>query len=377
MKMHPDVLVIGGGVIGLTTAYYLGREGVSVRVLDRSAAGSEASWAGAGIIPPGNPAHAAFAYNRLRAMSAEAFPALTAELLEQTGIDNGYRVCGGIEVFENDPTPVLRIWREERIDSRRLTTEELRFLEPEVRPPTEEIHYLPRMAQVRNPWHVRALVAACEKVNVEIEPNAAVTRLRLAGNRVAAAIIEDGREHVADRFLVAAGAWSDRLLLQLGVRTGVHPVRGQIVLFRSPEPLLRRVVSVGKCYLVPRQDGRILAGATEEPEAGFEKRTTEIGVGGLVRFATGLLPRLATAEVEKTWAGLRPGSPDGLPFLGPVPGTDNVFAATGHFRAGIQLSPGTASVMSELLAGRRPAIPLDDFRLDRPPAPPFPTAFRS
>jgi glycine oxidase len=377
MRTHPDVLIIGGGVIGLTTAYYLGRKGVSVRVLDRSAAGSEASWAGAGIIPPGNSAHAASAYNRLRAISAEAFPGLTAELLERTGIDNGYRVCGAIEIFENDPSPVLRIWREERIDSQRLTAEELRTLEPEVRPPTHEIHHLPRMGQVRNPWHVRALVAACEKVDVKVEANVPVTRLRVAGNRVAAAVTEDGRELVADRFLVTAGAWSDRLLLQLGMRTGVHPVRGQIVLFRSVQPLLRRVVSVGKCYLVPREDGRILAGATEEPEAGFEKRTTEIGVDGLVRFATGLLPRLATAELEKTWAGLRPGSPDGLPFLGPVPGFDNVFAATGHFRAGIQLSPGTAMVMSDLLTGRAPAIPLDDFRLDRPPAPPFAAAFRS
>jgi len=377
MGKHPDVLVIGGGVIGLTTAYYLARQGVRVSLFDRSAAGTEASWAGAGIIPPGNPAWASNAYNRLRATSAQMFPALTADLLDRTGIDNGFRVCGGIEAFEVDPQPVLNIWAGEQIEFQRLSGEQVHGLEPEIRPPGDQVYHLPGMAQVRNPWHIRALVAACQSLGVEIQPNTPVTRFQIAGSRVAAAIGEDGRQYVAGRFLVATGAWSDRLLLQLGVQTGVHPVRGQIVLFRTAGPILRRVVSVGKCYLVPREDGRILVGATEEPEAGFEKRTTPGGVSGLVRFATNLLPRLSAGELEKSWAGLRPGSPDGLPFLGPVPGFDNVYAAAGHYRAGIQLSPGTAHAMSELMTGRRPTILLDDFRLDRPPAPPFPVAFRS
>jgi glycine oxidase len=137
------------------------------------------------------------------------------------------------------------------------------------------------------------------------------------------------------------------------------------------------VIGVGKRYLVPREDGRILVGSTEEPEAGFDKRTTDAGVRGLAGFATELVPQLASVPVEKTWAGLRPGTPDGLPFLGPVPGWANVFVATGHFRAGIQLSPGTAQVMADLLTGRPPSLPIGEFRLGRPPARPVPTAFRS
>jgi glycine oxidase len=177
--------------------------------------------------------------------------------------------------------------------------------------------------------------------------------------------------------LIAAGAWADRLLGPLGLRTGVHPVRGQIVLFRSPTPLLSRVLCVEKRYLVPREDGRILAGSTEEPEAGFEKRTTEAGVAGLVSFATGVLPALASAPIEKSWAGLRPGSPDGMPFLGRVPGWDNAFVAAGHHRAGIQLSPATGRLMANLIQGRPTGLPIEAFRPDRPPAPPVPTAFRS
>jgi glycine oxidase len=210
-----------------------------------------------------------------------------------------------------------------------------------------------------------------------IAPDAPVVRLRLDGRRVTTAVSESGREWAAGQFLIASGAWSDRLLGPLGLRTGVHPVRGQMVLFRPPAPLLQRVLCFDKRYLVPRADGRILVGSTEEPEAGFEKRTTEAGVAGLIRFATEVVPALANTPVEKTWAGLRPGSPDGMPFFGRVPDWDNAFVAAGHHRAGIQLSPATGRVMADLVLGRTPALPVEAFRPDRQPGPPAATAFRS
>jgi glycine oxidase len=149
-----------------------------------------------------------------------------------------------------------------------------------------------------------------------------------------------------------------------------------MVLFRPSAPVLERVVCFEKRYLVPRQDGRILVGSTEEPEAGFEKRTTESGVAGLIEFAAAVVPALAGAQVEKTWAGLRPGSPDGMPFLGRIPGWDNGFVAAGHHRAGIQLSPATGRLMTDLILGRAPALPVEAFRPDRPPGRPVPAAFR-
>jgi glycine oxidase len=377
MGQHPDVLIIGGGVIGLTTAYFLAREGVSVRVLDRSAPGSEASWAGAGIIPPGNPPRAATSYDRLRAFSSSLYPALSAELRDRTGIDNGYRVCGGFEVFEADSVPTTGLWRAERIDFRRVMPSDVERTEPELRLPPGEAHFLPGMAQVRNPWHVRALLSACDRTGLEVLAGKAVVRFRTAGERVTGVLTESGEELAAGQFLIASGAWSERLFAQLGTNAGVHPVRGQMVLFRADKPLFRPVIGVGKRYLVPREDGRILVGSTEEPEAGFDKRTTDAGVEALIGFARGLVPNLATMPVEKAWAGLRPGTPDGLPYLGPVPGRANVFAATGHFRAGIQLSPGTAHVMTDLLTGRPPSLALAEFRVGRPPARPAPAAFRS
>jgi glycine oxidase len=377
MRTHPDVLVIGGGVIGLTTAYFLAREGVSVQLLDRSAPGTEASWAGAGIIPPGNPDRAATPYDRLRAESSRAYPALSAELHERTGIDNGYRVCGGIEVFDNPAPAIVEVWRREGIRHTPLSPADARRLEPDAVIPSAECYHLPDMAQVRNPWHLRALVSACEQLDVRIESNVPVVRFETADGRLTAAVSEAGTAFPADRYLIASGAWSDRLLRQLGLQTGVHPVRGQMVLFNSSRPLLRHVVCVEKRYLVPREDGRILVGSTEEPEAGFEKRTTEAGIAALAKFAVRLVPGLAGLPPETTWAGLRPGSPDGMPYLGQIPDTHNAFVAAGHYRAGIQLSPATARVMTDLIVGRPTNIPVEAFRPDRPPGPPVRTAFRS
>ena len=377
MATHPDALIVGGGVIGLTSAYFLARDGASVRLLDQAALGSEASWAGAGIIPPGNPEKAATAFDRLRAVSSSMFPALSAELLDRTGIDNGYRVCGCIEFFDETAEEAAALWSREGIEFEAINEAEIGRLEPQLNWRGGSCFVLPGMAQVRNPWHIRALVAACRSVGVVFDVGVAVQSFRTDGERVVSAVAADGTEFRAGQFLVANGAWADVLLQTLGVSPGIHPVRGQIVLFRPPRPLVGRIVSVGKCYLVPRGDGRVLAGATEEPEAGFEKANTREGVTALVEFATGLIPALGDAQVERAWAGLRPGSPDGLPFLGAVPGFANAYFAGGHFRAGIQLSPATGIVMADLIAGRQPSIPLADFRLDRPPAPPFAAAFRS
>src|SRR5205085_9865198 len=135
-----------------------------------------------------------------------------------------------------------------------------------------------------------------------------------------------------------AGAWTDLLLGQVGGAVRIRPVRGQIALLNTGTPGVRPVLLQGKRYLVPRADGRVLVGSTEE-EAGFDARPTAGAIAGLLEFAAELVPSLADAPLEKCWAGLRPGTPDGLPFLGPVPGLENVFVAAGHFRSGIPLPP--------------------------------------
>lgn len=372
MSNSADVVIVGGGVIGLTTAYFLARSGVRCTVMDRGAMGAEASWAGAGIVPPGRPERATTPIDRLRAFSSAEFPAFSAELRELTGVDNGYRRCGGVEVVEHDD-PAIDLWRAEGVQFERFVCD----VEPGLRLPAGEAYFLPDVAQVRNPWHLRAVITACERVGVDLRPGHAVQELRRTDDRVDAIVTESGEEWRGEQFLLATGAWTGGWSSAIGTAIDVHPVLGQIVLFRPETPVLRRIVTVGKRYLVPRDEGLVLAGATEEPEAAFEKRNTPEAVAGLIDFATDLVPALRAATVEKSWSGLRPGSIDGLPYLGRAPQLRNVFVAAGHFRAGIQLSIGTAQAMRDLLTGKSPAIPLEAFRLGRPPAPPFVTAFRS
>jgi glycine oxidase len=171
----------------------------------------------------------------------------------------------------------------------------------------------------------------------------------------------------ADTTVVTAGAWSGGLLQTLGVSLPVKPIRGQIALLATDPPLLRRVIMMGKEYLVPRTDGRVLVGSTEE-DVGFDCRPTPSGIRGLLDIAISIAPALGAAHLERTWAGLRPGSPDSKPFIGRVPGYRGILVATGHYRAGLQLSPVTGLVVSQLITRQPTAAPLDAFGIDRPTA---------
>ncbi len=378
MSRNADILIIGGGVIGLSTAWYLSGEGASVLVVEQGDIGKQASWAGAGIIPPGNPEHAHTPIDRLRAHSAAIYPSLSAELRERTGIDNGFVICGGIE-FPDPEEPHLTLpteeWRGEGIAFQALDREGLVRLEPELAADLDRGVFLPAMAQVRNPRHLRALRAGCAARGVAFETGWPVRRLVNDGHRTLAVEGERGRLS-ANQFLLSAGAWTEALLADTGFRPGIRPIRGQMVLFRLPRRGVYPVLLQGKRYLVPRTDGRILAGSTEE-DVGFDTSATDEELTGLADFAGRLVPSVQELEIEDFWAGLRPGSPDGLPYLGRVPGWENLHIAAGHFRAGLQLSPATGMVMAQHLLGLKLLLPLDAFRLDRPPAPAVQTAFRS
>jgi glycine oxidase len=224
-------------------------------------------------------------------------------------------------------------------------------------------YHLPDEAQLRNPWHVKALLAACTARGVHIIPNSAAEKFEVEGDRIRGVQTNRGLL-TAERFCVASGPWSRLLLSQLGHEPAIRPVRGQMVLFKCDRPQLARVVNEGIRYLVPRNDGRVLAGSTEE-EASFDKRTTSEGIAGLKEFAFSLVPGLAEVAIEQTWAGLRPGTADRLPYLGAVPGLTNAFIAAGHFRSGLQLSAATARVMGQLIRGESPEIDLGPFRVER------------
>lgn len=362
MSKHPDVLVIGGGVIGLTTAYYLAERGASVAVVDKGDLGREASWAGAGILTPTKVRPAMPPLEHLKALGTEMYPVLSARLKELTKIDNGYMVSGGLEVIEGGAE--TDEWRAEGVEYEELTYPELPRRFPMLAPTFKRAFFLPGMAQVRNPRHLQALTAACALRKVTLTPQCLVQRLLRESSRIVAVETPQGRL-AAGRFLIAGGAWSAALLEPLGWRPGIRPIRGQIALLHPDSSPISSLILCGKRYMVPRLDGRILVGSTEE-DVGFDTRTTATAIADLIEFSHNLIPSLSAAPLEKSWAGLRPGNADGLPYLGAVPGCDNLFVAAGHFRSGIQSAPATGMLLANLLSeGIDSSGLLAAFRLDR------------
>jgi len=353
-----DVLIAGGGVIGLSIAWELAGAGLKVCVLDQSQIGQEASWAGAGMIPPGDLNHRAT--HQLAALSSQLWPVISSALKNETGLDNGYARCGGLLLADSRPVAeISRAWKQLHVQAEIIHGAQLRLREPGLDVSIDSGVWMPEMAQVRNPWHVKALQAACRMRGVELHPGERVIGWDVDKNQLRQAITASGRFAAAE-FIIASGAWTPQLLAPLGVTLPIEPVHGQIVLLRGDAPAFQRVIEQGIHYLVPRSDGRVLIGATEE-RIGFQKRNTPEAIARLREFATGVIPALAEFSMEKTWSGLRPWSGLGHPSIGRITDYQNLLLAAGHFRAGISNSPGTALIMRELIFNEPPTIDLAGF----------------
>lgn len=381
-----DVAIIGGGVIGLSCALRIRQAGACVTLLDRGPVGREASWAGAGILDAGSRLRTD-PLALLRRASVALYPALIEELREFTGIDPEYVPCGSLDLITDDNQEASARREAAAAERQRtdagapllalLSAEEARRIEPQVAHDIRGALLDRSAARVRNPRLLAALRQACERAGVAVREHVPVRRIAARDGRVEGVETPAGR--IGSRWVVlAAGAWSGEVfassLFDSSDADGapasllpVRPVRGQIVLLEHSPPLLQRILQHGRSYLVPRNDGKLLVGSTEEPEAGFEKRNTVQEVAGLLSAGRRLVPALRDASFVAAWSGLRPGSADGMPYLGPVPGWDGLLAATGHFRSGLTLAPITAKLIAECLSGGAPPE-LQPLRPGRPAA---------
>lgn len=352
-----DVLIVGGGVVGLTAAYELARAGWQVALFDRGIPGREASWAGAGMIPPAADAGAAPLLQELAARSAERWPGLSAELQELTGIDNEYRRCGSVWVrppgtssagFSLNPGT---IWH--GLTGSALDQHALQELIPGLSPEIERGLFFPEAAQVRNPRHLQALQAVCRLLGVRFNAEEEVVEVNVQQNRVTGLRTVRGTYHCAI-VLITAGAWSGQIPGLERAALPIEPVRGQMLLLKFPQRPFVPLLEAGPRYLVPRLDGHLLVGSTEE-RVGFERGNTPAGIESLREFASSLLPSLREQPLVRSWSGLRPCSVDGLPRIGHIPALPGLVVATGHFRAGLSLSPATALMIRDLLSGESTA----------------------
>jgi glycine oxidase len=344
-----DVIIIGGGIIGLSLSIALRKRGATVLIVERGEPGREASHAAAGMLAD-FPLEMTSVLQPLATASARMYPEFVHELQDESGMNVDLRDQGTIffatpEHLHEHPSLTMDCPLPSPLD--------------ELEPALGQIN-LPAVYLKERSVDPRALTAAALKAarhrGVDISSGTTVTGVLLAGGRVTG--VGTGKtNYCAPAVVNCAGAWAGQLPPH---KFPVRPVKGQMLaLAVTPRDLLRHVIRAPEIYLVPRSDGRVLAGSTVE-EAGYDKRTDADTIQRMHQAAIHLVPALSQARTLEAWAGLRPGSPDSLPILGATP-TPGYFVATGHFRDGILLTPVTAQVMAQLVTGAKPEYDVSAF----------------
>ncbi|MCY1295071.1 Glycine oxidase [compost metagenome] len=350
-----SVAIVGGGAIGLLSALELARNGVQVCLLERGNTGREASWAGGGIVSPLYPWRYSSAVTALAHWSQDFYPQLGQRLLVETGIDPEVHETGLYWLDLDDEAEALAWAAREGRPLAPMAMDRVHAAVPPLGPGFSRAIYMAGVANVRNPRLTRALREALLRMpNVSVRENCEVRGFVRDAGRVVGVATAEG-EVLADRVVLAAGAWSGELLASLGLALPVEPVKGQMILFKCAEDFLPAMVLAKGRYAIPRRDGHILVGSTLE-HAGFDKTPTVEALESLKVSAFELLPELADAELVGHWAGLRPGSPEGIPFIGPVPGADGLWLNCGHYRNGLVLAPASCRLLADLMLGREPII---------------------
>jgi glycine oxidase len=357
-----DVAIAGAGLIGGSIALELAQAGLRVAVFDRQEPGREASWAGAGILSPAPESLSMIPMVQLGKASLTLYPSFVAAIEEASGESCGFRPSGILEaLFEKNAarelSTLVALHRGLGLACEPLRVEEARALEPALSEDLQAAALRPDEASVDNRALTRAVFEAARRCKVEMVAGCGVEAIWREGNRCAG-VIAGGERIAAAHVVVAAGCFSAQIN-GAAPYAPVKPARGQMLALRSQRVRIERVLWSERAYLVPRDDGRILAGATVE-YVGFEKRVTAGGLQSLLDAAIEIAPQLKDAEIVEIWSGLRPDSPDHLPILGPTD-VEGLVIATGHFRNGIFLAPVTAQLIREWITEQKTSLPWDDF----------------
>ncbi|MDE0221812.1 MAG: FAD-dependent oxidoreductase [Spirochaetaceae bacterium] len=369
MSERFDAIVIGAGACGCTTAYELAREGARVALLDSGEVGREASWASAGIIGPGASPERDPWFARATRLSAERYGQLDGELRELTGRSIGYGGAGSLLLARTEEElPALQenadLYQAAGVDARLLEGADARVREPALPEDVIRVALNPDGRHLDARAYTATAAAAAQVLGAEIYPGRPVTGLEWSGDRVAGVRTNSGSLH-AEVVVNAAGAWAGRIDERLG--HPVFPVHGQIMAVAAPPAGLRHNLSraAGYGYATPRPDGRIVVGATHEAW-GFAKRVTPDGLASLSDIVTSVLPLLASQPILDIWSGLRPGTIDSLPTIGPDPRAAGGYLwATGHYSSGMMQMPATALVVTDLALGRAPRLAIDQLTVER------------
>ncbi len=338
--MKTDFLIIGGGAIGLCSAIALLEEGYKVTLIDRNVAGSEASWAGGGILSPLCSWDYSETVTSLAERSMSMFQDMAERLLHDTGIDPEYQRCGML-ILPPFQEEMARDWCDRH---------QVRFqrVASGITGIQDEGFFMPDIAQVRNPRLLQALQRRFEMLGGSMLEHREALSFEISGCKITALNTDKGKLN-ADAYIIAAGAWSRTLLGEHAMGMEVRPIRGQMLLFKFDIPPFSNILLQKKLYIIPRKDGHVLAGSTLE-DVGFDKRTTTEAREYLLERVHALFP--GWPDPIRQWAGLRPGSPDNIPTIGVHPRLSNLYANCGHFRYGVTMSPASARLLLDAIHNR-------------------------
>jgi glycine oxidase len=357
-----DVAIAGGGVIGAAIALDLSRAGMRVGLFDRQQPGQEASWASAGILSPAPENPAAVATVPLGKASLSQYPEFIAQIEEISGKSTGFRAKGTLEaLFSHDTkaelSTIIALHHGLGLKAEPLRAEDARELEPALSEEIEAAVLRPDECSVDTRALTSATLDAAQRCGAEISSGIGAKAIWQERDRCRGLLLQNEKVE-AKWTIIAAGAFS-AAIEGVTAYAPVRPAKGQMVALRAEDVEIERVLWSEHIYLVPRNDGKILAGATVE-YVGFDKRTTAGGIKKILSAAIELAPCLANSRIEETWAGLRPDSPDHLPILGPTD-LEGLLMATGHFRSGILLTPITARLIREWITEQKVSMDWDRF----------------
>jgi len=359
-KTEFEVAIVGGGIIGLMTARELSRSGVQCCVIEANYCGKEASWAGGGIVSPLYPWRYSAPVTALAEWSQQHYRSLCEDLYAESGINPEW-IQSGLLILSVKDSAVAQRWA----DNNQVPFQHCRKDKiPDVQPGLnthKDAFFFEHVAQVRNPRLMKALLASLNKREVTIFEQSPVTAIKAPIGKHWQ--LTAGAHHIdAQQVVVCSGAWTGKIMGEFGLSVAVAPVRGQMLMFSPHRHALRRIVLNDGRYLIPRSDGRILCGSTVE-YVDFDKNTTNEAFDSLRHSATQIMPSLSSQSIEMHWAGLRPGSNQGIPTIGPVPNYPGLWINAGHFRNGVVLAPASCQLLADLILGRSPIIDASAYAL--------------
>lgn len=357
------VVIIGGGVIGILTALEFAESGVACEIVEACTLGGEASWAGGGIISPLYPWRYSKPVTALATWAQDYYPQLVDRIISETGSDPELYQTGLMMLDAEDHEEALAWGNTYQKELSEIPTRDIYEKVPNLAEGFSKGLWMPYIANIRNPRLIKSLRIWCENHPfITIKEQSPVQNLLTHAGRISQ-VLTDHEVIEGDAVVLAGGAWSSSVLAKLGITMPVEPVRGQMLLFHSQQPLVDTMVLYQGKYVIPRKDRHLLVGSTLE-KVGFDKRTTDEALDQLLEAAYGILPELKTLTVKRQWAGLRPGSPNGIPFISKVPRMENLFVNAGHYRNGLVLAPASARLMVDIVLHRAPIIDPEPYRLN-------------